>query len=139
MSSSRFVLDNRTMPREESIAETGKQRSLRVPLDHYRQPNRLVRGKYWLTAVACVVALAYVAWLLLPTAASQQQISPGPLAAVHASWNSDCAACHRDFQPLRSDAVSFIGLPRTGGDHRQVLDGACIKCHNTPVHHASAK
>src|SRR4051812_30826802 len=121
MSSLRSVLDNPTMPREESIAESGKQRSLRVPLDHYRQPNPLVRGKYWLAAAACVAALAYVAYLLLPTAASQQQLSPGPLAAVHASWNNDCAACHQNFQPLRADAVSLVGLLRGNKNDREVL------------------
>ncbi|HEY2410951.1 MAG TPA: multiheme c-type cytochrome [Pirellulaceae bacterium] len=127
------------MPREESIVETGKQRSLRVPLDHYRRPNPLVRGKYWLSAIFAVVAVAYVVWLMLPTAASQQHVSPGPLAAAHASWNNDCAACHQYFQPLRSDAVSVIGLFRSDAYHRESLDQACIKCHNTPIHHASAK
>src|SRR6478735_7063311 len=117
MSSSRSVLDNLTMPREESIVETGKQRSLRVPLDHYRRPNPLVRGKYWLSAIFVLAALAYVVWLMLPTAASQQQVSPGPLAAAHSSWNNDCAACHQNLQPLRSDAVSLIGLFRSDADH----------------------
>src|SRR5206468_9195586 len=100
------------MPREESIVETAKQRSLRVSLDHYRRPSVLVRGKWWLAAAAGAVAVGYVAWLLLPTAAGTQQLSPGPLAAAHASWSADCTACHKDFQPLRSDAVSFVGLLR---------------------------
>src|SRR6185369_974789 len=113
--------------------------SLRVPLDHYRQPNPLVRGKYLLTVGACSAALVYVVWLMLPTAASQQQLSPGPLAAVHASWNNDCAACHQNFHPLRADAVSLIGLFRSDANHRESLDQGCIKCHNTPVHHGSAK
>src|SRR6185369_2613829 len=113
--------------------------SLRVPLDHYRQPNPLVRGKYLLTVGACSAALVYVVWLMLPTAASQQQLSPGPLAAVHASWNNDCAACHQNFQPLRADAVSLVRLLRGDKNDREALDQACIKCHNTPVHHAAAK
>ena len=58
---------------------------------------------------------------------------------MHAAWNDDCQACHRDFQPLRSDAVSLVGLSRGPEQHRQSLDEACIKCHNTPVHHAAAK
>lgn len=127
------------MPREDSIAETAKQRSLRVTLDHYRRPNRLMRVKFGLTLLATVIAIVYSAWLAMPTPAARQQVSPGPLAAVHATWNNDCAACHLDFQPLRSDAVGLVGLFRGQSDQRQSLDQACLKCHNTAVHHAAAK
>src|SRR5207248_7408772 len=98
------------MPRESSIAETAKQRSLRVPLDHYERPDPIVRAKWWLSTAAALVAIAYAAWLVLGGRAAQQQASPSPLAAVHAAWNSDCQACHREFQPLRGDAFSVAAL-----------------------------
>lgn len=127
------------MSREESIAESAKQRSLRVALDHYQRPNPLARIKLWLTLAASVIAIGYSAWLAFPTSAARQQVSPGPLAAVHATWNNECAACHQDFQPLRSDALSLVGLFRGHSDPRQSNDQACLKCHNMPVHHATAK
>jgi hypothetical protein len=127
------------MSREDFIAESAKQRSLRVALDHYQRPNPLARIKLWLTLAASVIAIAYSAWLAMPTPAARQQLSPGPLAAVHATWNNDCAACHQDFQPLRSDAMSLVGLFRDKGNPRQALDQGCLKCHNTPVHHSTAK
>jgi hypothetical protein len=127
------------MPREESIAESAKQRSLRVPLDHYQQPSALVRVKWKLSAVVAVLAAAYVVWLLVGGRVAQRQTSPGRLAAAHATWNDDCLVCHKSFQPLRSDALSLAGLFHGGESRRQSLDEGCVKCHNTPVHHAAAK
>src|SRR2546423_2688198 len=127
------------MPREESIAESAKKRSLRVPLDHYEQPDPLVRAKWKLSIIAAALATAYVVWLLIGGKAGQKQASPGRLAAAHASWNDDCLACHKSFQPLRSDALSLAGLFSEGESRRQALDEGCIKCHNTPVHHVAAR
>src|SRR3954469_14426801 len=127
------------MPREESIAESAKQRSLRVPLDHYEQPEALVRAKWKLSVILAAIAAAYVAWLLVGSRAGQQQASPGRLAAAPASWDDDCRVCHKSFQPLRSDALSLAGLFGDRESQRQSLDEGWIKCHNTPVHHAAAK
>jgi len=128
------------MPREESIAESAKQRSLRVPIDHYEQANPLVRAKWRLSAIVGAIAAAYLGWLLFGSRAAQQQASPGPLAAAHATWNDDCLACHQNFKPLRSDAllnpIAWSSVPQL---HRDLLDAGCVKCHNTPVHHAAAK
>src|SRR5262245_11421834 len=127
------------MPPEESIAESAKQRSLRVPLDHYEQPDALVRAKWKLTVVVVAIAAAYVGWLLVGGRAAQEQASPGKLAAAHATWNDDCLACHKSFEPLRSDAVSLAALFGGHESHRKLLDEGCIKCHKTPDHHAAAK
>jgi cytochrome c554/c'-like protein len=128
------------MPREESIAESAKQRSLRVPLDHYEQPHPLVRAKWRLSAIVGAIAAAYLAWLLFGSRAAQQQASPGQLAASHATWNDDCLACHQNFKPLRSDALlNSVSSTSNKEAHRESLDAACVKCHNTPVHHAAAK
>src|SRR4051812_33055673 len=120
------------MPREESIAESAKQRSLRVPLDHYERPDVLVRAKWKLSIVAGVTAAVYLAWLLLGGRAAHEQASPGALAAAHATWNDDCLACHKTAQPLRSDAVSLAALFGSNRDNAAV-DAGCVKCHNTPV------
>src|SRR5207302_10142134 len=96
--------------RGESVAESAEKRSLRVPLDHYEQPDPLVRAKWKLSVIAAALAAVYVVWLLIGGRAGQKQASPGRLAAAHASWNDDCLACHTRFQPLRSDALSVAGL-----------------------------
>src|SRR5438132_12807559 len=98
------------MPPEASIAESAKQRSLRVPLDHYRQVGTLVRVKCKLTALTAIVASLYVVWLLIGGNLGQRHASPSPVAAVHAGWNDDCLVCHRSLLPLRSDAISLAGL-----------------------------
>ncbi len=127
------------MPREGSIAESAKQRSLRVPLDHYEQPNALVRGKWKVSVIVALLTVVYVVWLLVGGRAAKQQVSSGRLAAAHASWNDDCLACHKGFEPLRSDSLNLAALFHGGESRRQSLDEGCIKCHNTPVHHAAAK
>src|SRR6266568_7303443 len=113
------------MLRDESIAESAKQRSLRVPLDHYERPDRLVRMKWLLSAITVGVAVIYLGWLNLGGRAGHKQASPGLVANVHAGWNDDCQACHRNFQPLRADAVSLAGLIGGATAHRESLDQAC--------------
>ena len=100
------------MPRESTISESAKRRSLRVPLDHYAQSGCIAPHEAALVGYRGLCGLAYAAWLMVGGRSEQQHASPGPVAAVHAAWNDDCQACHRDFQPLRSDAVSLVGLSR---------------------------
>jgi Cytochrome c554 and c-prime len=127
------------MLREPSIAETAKQRSLRVPLDFYKRPDRMARTKLVLTALAAGAAAVYVTWLLLGGRPAQRHVSPGPVASVHAAWNDDCQVCHKNFQPLRADAISLAGLFRGQAANRESLDASCLKCHHTPLHHSAAK
>src|SRR5688572_23415245 len=127
------------MPFEESIAESAKQRSLRVPLDHYERPDTLVRAKWQASIIAALIGLAYVAWLLLGGRAAHHQASPGRVAGVHAGWNDDCQVCHQDFKPLRSDSIQLFALSSSPASVRESLDQGCIKCHNEPEHHHAAK
>src|SRR5688572_5923406 len=128
------------MPQDPTIAESAKQRSLRVPLDYLGRGDSLPRAK-WMVSLAVVRAAAlYVAWPMIDRRAGARHASPGPPAGVHAAWKDDCRACHLDFKPLRSDAVDLVSLVRGGSGgaaHRETLDQACIKCHNEPPHHAS--
>src|SRR5262245_36487971 len=124
------------MPREPSIAESAKQRSLRVPLDYYRRPDALVRMKWWLAALVAGLSALYVGWLFADVRAGQSHVSPGPVSGAHAAWNDDCQVCHQSSQPLRSDAVSLTRLISGQAAHRESLDAACLKCHNVAVHHA---
>src|SRR5262249_8085318 len=127
------------MPRESSIAESSKQRSLRVPLDHYERPDQIARLKLPLSAIALGATTCYIVWLVIAGQTAGKHLSPGPLANVHATWNDDCQACHQSFRPLRGDAVDFVGLVKGDSSQRASLDQACVKCHDVPAHHAGAK
>src|SRR5262245_45999785 len=127
------------MPREASIVESAKQRSLRVPLDYYRRPDALVRLKWSLAALVAGLSTLYIGWLFTDARRGPVHASPGPLSSVHAAWNDDCHMCHQSFQPLRSDAVNLTALVTGQAAHRESHDAACLKCHNVPVHHATAK
>jgi hypothetical protein len=127
------------MPRESSIAESAKQRSLRVPLDHYEQCDQIARLKLLLSAIALGAAACYIGWLTIGGQAASKQLSPGLLANVHATWNDDCQVCHQSFRPLRGDAVDFMSLVKAKAEDRALFDQACLKCHDAPAHHTSAK
>jgi len=129
------------MPQDPTIAESAKQRSLRVPLDYLAQGDSLVRFKWLISFAFASAAALYVVWLMVDRRAGERHASPGPLAGVHAAWNDDCRACHLNFHPLRSDAVDLVSLIRGSGGaaHRETFDQACVKCHNEPRHHAIEK
>src|SRR5262245_28187585 len=127
------------MDAQAQITETAKQRALRVPLDHYGQPDRIVRGKFWLSLVAACIGLIYSVWLLLGVERAKSQASGGPLAAVHAAWDHQCDQCHRDFHPLRADAVDLTAIVRGTRVSREAADQACVRCHAGPPHHANMK
>src|SRR6185436_17414550 len=93
-----------------SIVESARQRSLRVPLDHFRRADPLVRLKWQLSLAAVALAGGCVAWLLLDSHTGYRHVSPGPLANAHATWNDDCRRCHVDFRPLSGGAADLAGL-----------------------------
>ena len=55
------------------------------------------------------------------------------MAAVHASWDSDCAACHTPFTPVGGEAWAkhFVSDPHA-------MNLKCEACHAGPPHHAGA-
>src|SRR5262245_51350792 len=132
------------MPFQPPLPESAKQRSLRVPLDHFQRPGPLTRTKLLLAWIAAAIGGAYIAWLLANPWAGGRHASPGPLANAHATLDQDCWACHLDFSPLRADALHLTALlrPATANDgkrpqsvqeaHRLVADAACQKCHAGP-------
>jgi hypothetical protein len=128
--------------------ESSKQRALRIMLDYHRRGDALVRSKHLWTLIGSFVAIAYVAWLLFGGTSAQEQLSPGPLAAAHATLNTRCAECHQDFVPLDSDAAgskllltSFRGRSDAhAAQHADVGRVSCAKCHQreaTNPHHTN--
>lgn len=115
------------------MAETGKQRAARIPLTYYREPDRLQRWKLHLT-VGCLIVAGL--WLggqhLLRGHSSQLVYSRGPVASVHATWETQCESCHLPFAGTSSESFvhQFEG-PSRGADLQ------CQACHAGGVHHAN--
>src|SRR3954451_16887790 len=80
--------------------ETGRQRATRIPLDYFKRPDALTRWKGWLSLLALLVAGGWAVSGLVRSDQGRLSYSRGPVAAVHAAWDSDCAACHVDFSPM---------------------------------------
>ncbi len=110
--------------------ETSKQKTARILPDYYRRADRLQRGKLLLAAAALPLAIAYCAWGALRP---ETHYSPGPLTAVHATWDDQCQACHTSFKPIRDDALT------TTRHSADLLTEKCGSCHRGPGHHAVQK
>src|SRR4051794_32219818 len=85
--------------------ETGKQRAGRIPLDYFRTPDRLGKWKRWLGVLALLAAVAWPASAFLRGDRAELDYSRGPVAAVHATWDANCNACHVPFQAISGDAA----------------------------------
>jgi hypothetical protein len=97
-----------------------------------RDPKKLVeridrhyfKGSYllprWRTRLALLAIAIGFGWLLLRGARRDQTaFSAGPVNSYHASFESNCVQCHA----LRTSMGS------------SVTDGACLSCHDGPIHH----
>jgi hypothetical protein len=117
--------------------ETSKQRAARVPAGHYRRWDWNTRWKLALAAAALLAAGGWWAWGFTRPDAGRSRYSHGPVAAVHAAWESDCEACHEPFRPVNgntwlADWTAGRGALPGGAANR------CDHCHGGPPHHATA-
>jgi len=113
------------------VRATGKSRSQRINIDYYRQKTWLTRSRGLLALAAGLAAVCYC--LFVFAAGSASQLSTGPVAAAHASFESDCQQCHLDFTPIAGDSIRFAsskGLDR--------LEEACQQCHRVDHHFRSS-
>ncbi len=114
--------------------QTGRQRAARIPLDYYKHPTLLDWGRgWWALGLAALVALGWWGSGWLWAGQGQAYYSRGPVAAVHASWDSDCTACHTPFTPVGGEAWAkrFVS-------DAHAMNQKCEACHAGPPHHASA-
>lgn len=103
-----------------STTRTAKEIASRLNHSYIRRTGRrrLVRRGL----IAFVFAGTLVIWGVYANRGDQTIYSPGPLTSVHAMWDgNNCAWCHE---------------PQAGGGFSQVVtDNACIRCHDSAVHH----
>jgi hypothetical protein len=111
----------------EQFQQTGKQRASRIPLDYFKQSDRIQRVKLWLTVLAVLGALGW--WVGSRVRSDQGDLlySRGPVAAVHSTWNAECAACHVSFHPMGSNIGMSKWLGHAGNER-------CETCHAGPPH-----
>ncbi len=113
------------------VRATGKSRSQRINLDHFRQKTWLTRSRGLLALSAGLVATCYCFFVYATGTASH--LSTGPVAAAHASFENDCQKCHLDFTPIAGDALRFAS---SGSLDR--LEEACQQCHRVKHHFRDA-
>lgn len=118
---------------------TGKQRAARIPLDYFRHRNPMESWKRWLAIAAAVLV---VGWFVLGlrldaqgrgirfSSLGRMRASRGPVARVHAAWETNCEACHAPFSPISGD--SFL---HGSADQASASDQRCQRCHLGPPHH----
>ncbi len=129
-------------PQPPAVRETSRQRATRIPLDYFKRIEGLERWRLGLSALALVVVLGgWAAWSWVRGDQVRGTYSRGPVAAVHAAWDNDCAACHRDFVPITArqanPATRLVAGTLAAGHGRG--DENCINCHAGPPHHASQR
>ncbi|QDU28563.1 hypothetical protein ETAA8_36660 [Anatilimnocola aggregata] len=124
-----------------SNRESSKQRALRIGLSYLARSDAFVRSKFFWAAVCSFLAVAYLGWIVVGSEPAVAQLSPAPLAAVHARSNGRCADCHLDYVPLgaNSHGVSLLTSAFNGFQHSQTIDAnkisqaSCSSCHERHV------
>jgi hypothetical protein len=114
--------------------ETGKFRAARIPLDYYKKPDLLGRWNRRLLVLAILAAVGATALGFLRADRGSGLVSRGPVAAVHATWDDNCEACHVPFRPVSGEAWLGHALDPSHSSAEK-----CTTCHGGPPHHASVK
>jgi len=115
-----------------SRSEIPRPRVGRVPLENLKLQDWLRRWKGRLSwFLPAAVAIAVVLLLLCRGDGGTAVYTPrGPLTAVHASWETECSACHTPLSPIQPG--SWTASLLTAGP---VSNDRCQTCHAGPVHH----
>lgn len=123
---------------------TGKQRVVKIPFGYHHRRDKLSRRKVGLSVLALVLTpVVWLCWGVMAKEQSEAPYSHGPLAAVHATWENKCEACHVDFAPIKDDAWSALSWLTLSAPQPHVWehlsDKKCEVCHPGPEHHGLQK
>jgi hypothetical protein len=106
--------------------QTSRGKVSRIDRSYFHRPNRFQIARRWLILAGLALGIAWCAWGAFDAPLHH---APGPVAAVHAKWESDCNACHVPFSPIKDN--TWLSTAAT----RQAMDGKCEACHRGPAHH----
>lgn len=121
---------------------TGKDRSQRIQIDYYKRRTVIDSWRRIGVIGGVLFGGLYGCYVMatLPGDRAGNQLSTGPVATVHASFEQECSECHQDFTPLDPHAPSHW-LPLLGVDEARSgehLEAACQKCHQVGPHYRSS-
>ena len=97
---------------------TTKTLAQRIDLNYFKRPTPYKRAKLFLTVLAPVLALGWIAWH--DVSRDWRVYSSGRMSGAHAVLEKQCAVCH---------------LQKAGEFSSRAVDSACLACHDGPVHH----
>jgi len=115
---------------------TAKQRAQRIDLNYFKRSHGLRRVR---TVLSILLPSAAILWIGAVAAAGRHTpYSAGPLSRAHGFAEARCAVCHRTVAagraaPAASDHAEFADR----SFRRHATDGACLTCHDAPVHAAN--
>ena len=96
---------------------TTKKLAQRVDLNYFKRPTAFKRAKLWLSVVAPLLAIMWIAWHGLRH--DSRVYSSGRMSGAHAVLERQCAVCH---------------VQKAGQFSSKTEDGACLACHDGPIH-----
>ncbi len=120
--------------RRPVLGVSGKEKASRIPLDYFKRSNYVERWKLWLTGLALLLSVGWWASGWVSSDQGQMRYSRGPVADVHATWETECTVCHTPFMPIDAQnwATLFLGTPPGAAER-------CTNCHAGPPHQATQK
>lgn len=103
-----------------------REQASRIERDYYRRRSPLARVRRWLGLAAVLAGGGWCAWAAVD---ARRHLAPGPVTAVHATWERDCNACHVPFSPIVDATFWSDEQSRAEGDAK------CLPCHRVAAHH----
>ena len=100
---------------------TTKKLAQRVDLNYFKRPTAFKRAKLWLSVLAPLLAVGWIAWHGLGR--DSRVYSSGRMSGAHAVLEKQCAACH---------------VEKAGRFSAKAVDAACLACHDGPAHPVQA-
>ncbi len=99
---------------------TTKKLAQRIDLNYFKRPTPYKRAKLWLCVLVPIFALLWIGWR--GVSRDSRVYSSGRMSGAHAVLEKQCAVCH---------------LQKAGEFSSKAADGACLACHDGPIHHES--
>lgn len=126
------------LPHESIITDAEIRKRPSVQLDytkfHRTDPLTLWKNRLIVGLGAAAILLCFWWWISGKwRGGNSPAFSPGDLAAVHSTWDSQCQVCHSSHESAgRGWGPQTFGVSHTP-------DQLCQACHAGPVHHASER
>lgn len=121
---------NSLLVSEMALRESGKQRVARIATDFHQRADAVQRFRLRIVALCGLCTALYLIFGMGSRA--DVKFSRGPVAAVHAGWESECSVCHQDFVPISENAWAT-----TWTNAKEITGLKCSECHATDGHHES--